>query len=62
MDANQKLLAAAKYAVRVIAEERAGGSTESKRLMTQAQSMLFEAISEADPAYYGKNSDLVSAE
>jgi hypothetical protein len=53
-----KLLAAAKHAVRVIAEERAGGSTESKRLMQQAQAMLFSAISEADPAYYGKNLDL----
>jgi hypothetical protein len=56
-----KLLAAAKMAVRVIAEERAGGSTESKRLMQQAQAMLFSAISEVDPAYYGKNSDLVEA-
>lgn len=48
------LLAAAQYAVRVLAEENAGGTIESKQRMKTAQGLLFKAIEQADPAYYGK--------
>lgn len=48
-----KLLHAAKFAVRVLAEENAGGTLESKRRMRDAQLVLFEAVKAADPAYYG---------
>jgi hypothetical protein len=49
---SNKLLHAAKYAVRTIAEERAGGTIESERKMETAQKLLFEAIREADPKYF----------
>ena len=47
------LLAAAQYALTVIAEVRAGGTIESETRLKIAQQRLFNVVKAADPAYFG---------
>jgi hypothetical protein len=48
-----ELLDAAKYSVSRLAEFNAGGTIETAQHMKTAQKMLFDAVKNADPGYYG---------